>query len=282
MISSGSGSPTSLVAISISGGVAEIVMNDPARLNALNDELRQDLVHAFAHCLEDDRVNVIVFTGAGSCFSAGGDLGSMPPPDEESGRMRLEQLGQLVSLMKSCSKPVVAAVKGAAAGAAVGLACTADIVIAGEQTRFLLPFSRLGLTPDAGLTYLLPERVGHSTARRLLIEGATVEASEAARIGLVDYVVPEAETNHQAIEYARRLQERSSQSIAAIKSQMAEPVVTLSSALEHESAAAARTLSDSSFYRGQGSLLREAKTSIPRGRWCGCYRPVCLERRGRF
>jgi len=168
-------------------GVAVVVLNRPARLNALDDALFAELPLAFDALSRDQAVRVVVVTGAGDGFCAGADLvGGEPPPSDLDGAKAWMQAAQRgPSALFGLPQPTIAAVNGPAAGGGLGLALACDIRIASPTATFSAPFVRMGLTPDFGVSRLLPRTVGTALAMELMLTGRRVDSGEAARSGLV-------------------------------------------------------------------------------------------------
>lgn len=172
-------------------------LHRPERLNAITFEMFEEFRRLQAEVEADDEVRVLVLTGSGRAFCAGLDLDeasmlpSMPAAEMLRGQ---ESWADAVAGFSRLSKPVIAAVNGAAAGAGMGLALAADIRIASATARFNAAFVRIGLSGgDVGMSYLLPRLVGLGQASEILLTGRFVAADEALRIGLVNHVVePEA------------------------------------------------------------------------------------------
>jgi len=145
-------------------GIATLVMNRPDRMNALNNELGVAIDQALGRIAADPDVRVVVITGAGRAFCAGGDLALLGKGREAGATKELEPLlragMQMVLKMRTMPQPVIAAVNGAAAGAGMNVALAADIRIASEEATFGQNFAKVGLFPDFGGTYLLPQLVG--------------------------------------------------------------------------------------------------------------------------
>src|SRR5215472_13361045 len=142
-------------------GIATLVMNRPDRLNALNNELASALNEALGRVAADESVRVVVITGAGRAFCAGGDLAAIGKGRATGKTQELEPLlrsgMQAVLTMRTMPQPVIAAVNGAAAGAGMNIALAADIRIAAEEATFGQNFAKVGLFPDFGGTYFLPQ-----------------------------------------------------------------------------------------------------------------------------
>jgi 2-(1,2-epoxy-1,2-dihydrophenyl)acetyl-CoA isomerase len=189
-------------------GVRTITLDRADKLNAVNGALAASLSSAVAHAAAEDAVRVVVITGAGRAFCAGLDL-SEPPSLPTATRVdRLDPyawVGTWVRTILECEKPVVAAVNGPAAGAGFGLALACDMRIVASSARMTAGYVRRGLSPDAGVSWLLPRHVGLARASDILLTGRDVDAAEAERIGLAALVVADAEFAERVREHASRL-----------------------------------------------------------------------------
>lgn len=180
------------IAVEKKEGVFTITLNRPDKLNPLSPLTFEELEKATQDAAQDKEVKVVVLTGAGRAFSAGGDLESPIFTMEKPSYMHEVAYGswQCVSNFRSMEKPVIAAVNGPCVGGAMSLVVACDMVIASEKASFLQPFVKLGLHPEGGITYLLPKLIGINRAIDLFFTGRNVDAKEAERIGLVNQVVP--------------------------------------------------------------------------------------------
>jgi 2-(1,2-epoxy-1,2-dihydrophenyl)acetyl-CoA isomerase len=191
-------------------GIATLLLNRPERLNALNNELAMAVNEALGRIAADQSVSVVVITGAGRAFCAGGDLGALGKSRQCGSIDEVEPLlragMQMVLRMRTMPQPVIAAVNGAAAGAGLNIALAADIRIAAEEATFGQTFSKVGLFPDYGGTYFLPQLVGRAKAAELFYTGDIIDAKSALAIGLVNQIVPgarlEAEVKALAVKIA--------------------------------------------------------------------------------
>jgi 2-(1,2-epoxy-1,2-dihydrophenyl)acetyl-CoA isomerase len=189
-------------------GVATITMNRPERLNALDVEMGEELLQAFRGCGADPEVRVIVLTGAGRTFSAGGDVKAFAGSIDEPVPYFKELIPRLhagILEIRRMPKPVIARVHGFAAGAAMSLTMACDLVVAAESARFNIAYARVGLSPDGGSTYFLPRLVGQRKALEIFFTADIIEAAEAARLGLVNWVVPDGELEKTTRDLALRL-----------------------------------------------------------------------------
>src|SRR5262245_23939890 len=163
---------------SAENGVVLLVMNRPERLNALNAELASALQQAFERIGRDDSIRVVVLTGAGRAFCAGGDLGAIGKAREAGAARQLDPILRAgmgaVLAIRTIPQPVVAAVNGPAAGAGTNVALAADLRIAAEEASFGQSFAKVGLFPDYGGTYFLPRLVGPAKAAELFYTGAMI------------------------------------------------------------------------------------------------------------
>ena len=193
----------------IENGVALLVMNRPDKLNSLNNELATALNQAFERVGKNNAVRVVVLTGAGRAFCAGGDLGVIGRGREARDTRQLEPILRAgmgaVLRMRLIPQPVIAAVNGAAAGAGMNVALAADIRISAEEGVFGQNFVKVGLFPDYGGTYLLPQLVGPSKAAELFYTGNMIDAQAALRLGLVNRVVPGAQLEAEVKAFAAKL-----------------------------------------------------------------------------
>jgi 2-(1,2-epoxy-1,2-dihydrophenyl)acetyl-CoA isomerase len=209
-----------LVRYEVEGGVARITLNRPDAHNALTWPMRDRLADLFEAAPLDLNVRAILLTGTGKGFCTGADLRSARPapanapirpegaPERVMGdgaRMIRRGWGRLISAVLDCEKPVVCAVNGTAAGGGAHLVLACDLVIMAEEARLIEVFIRRGIIPDAGGAYLLPRIVGLQKAKELMFFGDDVSGPEAAAIGLVNRVVPLAELDKVATEWATRL-----------------------------------------------------------------------------
>jgi 2-(1,2-epoxy-1,2-dihydrophenyl)acetyl-CoA isomerase len=202
-------------------GIATLVMNRPDRLNALNNELAMALNDALSRIAEDQSVGVVVITGAGRAFCAGGDLGALAKGRQTGATHELEPLlragMQMVLKMRTMPQPVIAAVNGAAAGAGMNIALAADIRIAAEEASFGQNFAKVGLFPDYGGTYFLPQLVGPAKAAELFYTGDMIDAKTALALGLVNQVVPAAQLEAEVKTLANKIAQGPSLAIRAVK-----------------------------------------------------------------
>jgi 2-(1,2-epoxy-1,2-dihydrophenyl)acetyl-CoA isomerase len=208
----------SVVLTAHDGGIARITMNRPEKLNAIDAELARGLRAAFERAAEDDAVRAIVFSGNGRAFCAGQDLGDPEiAPGSDLGATIEANYNPLVRAMRALPKPIVAKVQGIAAGAGANLAFAADIVIASRSAAFAESFSRIGLLPDSGGTWMLPRLVGHARASALALLGEKFSAEQAEAWGAIWKVVEESQLDKACDELTHRLAEAPTMALGAVK-----------------------------------------------------------------
>ena len=197
-----------LLVASSASGVRTITLNRPDRLNAVNPRLADELPRAVDEAARDDAVRVVVITGAGRGFCSGLDLSEPPRLPDGDLRDRLDPLawvGRWVQTVIRCEKPLIAAINGSAAGAGFGLALAADIRLIARGARVTAGYVRRGLSPDAGVSYMLPRLIGLSRASEIILSGRDLDADEAQRVGLVAAVYDDVTFAKETAAYAERL-----------------------------------------------------------------------------
>lgn len=190
------------------GGVATLTLSRPEKLNALSVRLGEEMCEALAALAKSSSARVLVVTGAGRMFSAGGDLSSMDQVagDAASIDRSVRIYCEVVRRLRELPLPAVAKLNGDVFGGSLGIAMACDFRLAREGARFGFVFTRVGLSgADAGVSYLLPRLVGVGKAVELLFLGETIDAADAARIGLIHQVVPAGELDGTTDAIVRRL-----------------------------------------------------------------------------
>ncbi|SCW31707.1 MULTISPECIES: enoyl-CoA hydratase/isomerase family protein [unclassified Pseudomonas] len=209
------------VLLSLHGSVAHLHLNRPDAANGLDIPTLQDLIAALMCCHGERRVRVVLLTGAGANFCAGGDVHTFVGKGDdlpEYIRQATVYLQAAISAMIHLDAPVIAAVQGfAAGGGGMGLVCAADVVIAGESAKFLAGATRVAMAPDAGLSVTLPRLVGPRKATEMLLMNPVVKAPEALAMGLINQVVADAELQTTAMAYAQQMTEAAPLALAATK-----------------------------------------------------------------
>lgn len=193
----------------VENGIATITMTYLKNLNAIDEEMADELLAVFAQCEQDPAAKVIIFKGGEKAFSAGGDIGYFYKQFETGGDVNMDGLiskaGSISDVMRGSSKLIIGLITGAAAGAGANLALSCDYIIAAENAKFIQAFVGIGLVPDTGGTYLLSRMVGIHRAMELCTSGRVLGAAEAKELGLVYQVVPKEEAEAAALRLAQKL-----------------------------------------------------------------------------
>lgn len=193
----------------VADGIAVIEMNSPKNLNAIDEQMADELNYVLDQAETDPAVRVVVIKGGKKVFSAGGDIGFFYKLIQDGGRVNMDglisRLGNVANKIKSLSKMVITSVNGAAAGAGVSLALAGDFMICADNAKLILAFVNLGLVPDTGATYLLAKSIGVHRAMELAATGRPVKADEAKELGLAYQVVPLDELETATMDLAGKL-----------------------------------------------------------------------------
>ena len=186
-------------------GVATLLLNRPDKLNALSEEMYHGIADHCAALDADDEVRAIILTGAGRAFCAGGDVGSMGGYDVVTGRKRSQKHRRTVVNLYNVEKPVIAAVRGPAAGIGFSLALASDLIVASESAYFLAAFKNVGIPPDGGAVFFLTQYLGIARAKEIAYTARRIPAQEAREMGLVTKVVPDDKLEQEALALAQDL-----------------------------------------------------------------------------
>ena len=213
------------IEVRIEGPIAIVLLNRPKVRNAINDEMRIDLIAKLDALSRDDNVRALVITGNGEAFCAGGDIKSMqqrlqaePGKVAFNGWQRQQRTHHAITTLHAFGKPTIAAVNGAATGLGADLAFCCDFVLASESANFAMTYIARGLIPDGGGMYFLPRRVGLARAKELLFSCRKVGAQEALRIGMADRMCAPDQLLATAVAWATELSTGSMAAIALTKS----------------------------------------------------------------
>lgn len=216
---------TDVVLREVRGPVAVLTLNRPEARNAVDDAMREALRAELDALSADEEVRVIVLTGAGSAFCAGGDIKSMrqrleQPPGQVAvaGWRRQRRTGAFIEAITGAEQVTIAAVNGPAMGLGMDVALACDFIVAAPEARFAASFVKRGLIPDGGSLYFLPRRVGLQMAKELFYSGRTVDAAEALRIRLADRLAGPGRLLAETYAFAAEFTENSRSAIALMKS----------------------------------------------------------------
>lgn len=190
-----------IILTNLDNGVFTITLNRLDKKNALTSAMYLSLTEHFSYASESDDVRCLVIQGNENCFCAGNDLADFlnAKSDEELPAF------QFIQRLASFDKPIIAAVAGAAVGIGTTLLLHSDIIVAAENAKFALPFSKLGLCPEAASSYLLPQMVGHAKAFELLVLGDTFDAQQALSLNLINQITSSEALLDTAQQYARKI-----------------------------------------------------------------------------
>jgi 2-(1,2-epoxy-1,2-dihydrophenyl)acetyl-CoA isomerase len=210
-----------IVLQSLNDGLLTITMNRPDRRNALNPDMTQGLVAAARRAAEDHEVRAVLLKGAGGTFCVGGDVKSMAagraPLTFEAKMTNLRRGMEVSRILHQMSKPVVAQVDGAAAGAGLSIALACDLRVASSSVKITTAFAKVGLSGDYGGTYFLTQLLGSAKARELYLMSPVLTAQEALALGMVTKVVPDAEVEAAAHDLAMSLAQGPTVTLGYIK-----------------------------------------------------------------
>ena len=193
----------------VEDGIAVITMNYMKNLNAIDEQMADELMYVVETAEMDPEVKVVVLKGSDRAFSAGGDIGYFYQLIQAGGEVNMDGLiakvGVVADGLKRMSKMVITSVCGAAAGAGVSLALGGDFMICADNAKFILAFVNLGLVPDTGATYLLSKSIGVTRALELAATGRPVSAKEAKELGLVYKITTKEDLDAETMKFAKKL-----------------------------------------------------------------------------
>jgi 2-(1,2-epoxy-1,2-dihydrophenyl)acetyl-CoA isomerase len=210
------------IKLELNNSIGLVTLNRPDRLNALTLEMAAEF-SAAVRAAQEAGARVIVVTGAGRAFSAGGDLNQMQEIAAKQGKVEaffdepLKLLHDAIMMIRRTPLPFIAAVNGVAFGAGCNLALACDLVVAASSAKFSQAFVKIGLSPDCGGTYILPRLIGWKRAAYLLFTGDPIDAHEALEIGMVNSVEPDDELMTSSLLLAEKLAKGATASMAQTK-----------------------------------------------------------------
>jgi 2-(1,2-epoxy-1,2-dihydrophenyl)acetyl-CoA isomerase len=204
------------------GGVALIRLNRPDKLNAIGSVMRSQLAEAVKQAERDDSVRVVVLTGTGRAFSAGGDIGEMDQgmdarTPEDLGRVLREEYGPIFIRLHTMPKPVIAALNGPAIGIGASFALACDIRIAVPEAYLTEAFINIGLVMEGGASWLLPRLAGSAVAYEMFFTGQPLTAADAHRLGVINRIVPAERLEDEVRDLANHLASQPRQALAGAK-----------------------------------------------------------------
>lgn len=202
----------------VSDGIATIILNRPQVMNALNSAMRAEITQALTTLPKEARC--VVITGSGRAFCSGQDLVDAGPTIDLEATLR-DEYEPMLRAVVDCPVPVIAAVNGVAAGAGANLALVADVVMAAESASFIQAFSRIGLIPDAGGTFIIPRSVGNARAMGMMLFAEPVSARQAADWGLIWEALPDDDFAAAVVARAQKLAQGPTLAYRAIRQAVA-------------------------------------------------------------
>ena len=260
------------ILVSNEGSVRTLTFNRPAALNAFTTSMMSVLRKALEIAADDKSVRCVVLTGAGRGFCAGQDLSDPAiKPEIDNPAAEPKDIGSLIDdyymplalTVRNMPIPVIAAVNGVAAGAGANLALGCDLVLAGASASFIQAFSKIGLIPDCGGTWLLPRLVGRSRALQLTLLGEKLPAAEAQQIGLIYRCVPDEELAAAANALAQRLSQMPVRALAETRRAMDEAsLLDFDDALKLESVVQGQQGRARDYIEGATAFLQKRKPTF--------------------
>ena len=248
------------IQVTTNNGICIVKMNRPEVRNALGLEMREELRDFFIKAKNQIEIKVIVLTGEGKAFSAGGDLQALKQVDAVSGRKRLQSGHELINAMLNLEKPIIAAINGVAAGAGVSLAVASDIIIAKRSVRFIQSFINVGLIPDLGAIHLLPRLIGRHRALELMFLGEKISAEQAQAIGLINRVVEDDQFTDEVETLARRLADSPDMALGIMKKLVNRSVLSdINETMELEGFAQGLLFESENFKEGVNAFFEKRK-----------------------
>jgi 2-(1,2-epoxy-1,2-dihydrophenyl)acetyl-CoA isomerase len=237
--------------------VLVIRLSNPKNRNSLTTELREELGAAVAQAEREREVRAVFLTGDGPTFCSGGDLNMLKDAcDPWPVHRRFRGLSRWLFPLLWLDKPVVVGINGQAVGGGMGLALSGDVLIAGESAKFIAGFFRLGAVPDIGIMYHLPRLIGMARAKNFLFGGGSFSAKEAADLGLVSRVVPDAQLYEEGLREAKRLARGPAEVMGLAKTLMARSFETsMTDMFAFEGLGQALAMSNPEFREGLAAAL---------------------------
>ena len=193
------------IKVEVADGVAVLTLNRPDKLNPMSLKMLDELNVIFTQLRKDEAVKVIVMTGAGRAFSAGGDIADMGTGQLELDYVGGRALGRTMQAIMGIEKPVICAVNGIAAGGGAGLVLACDVIFASERAKFSEIYANIGMVPDMANLWNLPRLVGPHKAKELCFTAEIINAQEMYRLGIAQKLFPPEELMPETLKFAKRL-----------------------------------------------------------------------------
>jgi 2-(1,2-epoxy-1,2-dihydrophenyl)acetyl-CoA isomerase len=256
---------TPTVDVETRGSVAIVTLNRPAQANTLNLQMGMDLLAAAMTCARSPAVRAVVLTGAGKNFCFDGDLHGMSAKGGADAFLRelTSYLHAAISLFVRMDPPVIAAVRGTVAAAGIGLVAMADLAVAAESAKFTLAYTSVGLTPDAGTSFLLPRAVGARRAMELMLMNRVLTAQEALSWGLVNRVAADAKVLDEALAIAAQLAAGPTRAFGKVKRLVAQSLGGFESQMVLEAETIAAQAASAEGAEGITAFLEKRPPAFP-------------------
>jgi len=249
--------------VEIREAIAKITLNEPENLNILNDSLKSQLLDVLPELDANNNIRVLILTGAGKVFCAGGDIRAFKKRYDDCiarGEATPYYSNTLGAAILDLSKPIIAAINGAAIGGGFSLALACDIRIASDNAFFNAGFVRVGLTPELGSSFMLPRLVGLGRACELVMTARDIRAHEAEKIGLVNKVVGDHELDVAASDMAKLIAAHSPIAVKMAKKALRHSLEsTLQQSLDYETHLMTYCFSTRDHYEAVTSFLDKRK-----------------------
>jgi len=260
-----------VVRLDVSGAIATITLNRPEVFNALNLPMTEALVRAIQVCKDDDNVRVLIITGAGRGFCAGGDMKAAWDHIQAGGDPRhffrdlTVPLHRVIADIRLIEKPVIAAINGSIGGAGMSLAAACDLRLTVEGAKFRQAYTSMGLVPDGGWTVIVPQIIGPAKAMELLLVDPVLDARQALALGFVHEVVPDDKLRERALELAAQLAQGPTTAFGGAKTLVnAALFPMLETQLERERQRLIAQGGTKDFLERLSAFLQKKQTSLPK------------------
>lgn len=237
--------------------VRVLTLSQPEKRNPITPGVARQMIEHIEIAERSVSTRVILLCGAGGTFSSGGDLGKMPPSSAAAADARLRTYSALITRLRSSTLPIICAVEGTVAGIALGIVAACDVVVAADDSQFLVPFSRLGLFPDGGLIHGLTARIGPGRAKSALLLGDGWSAPDALAVGVVDRLVSPGRATQEAMSLARKLSTRAPLTLAHVKDVFCNNVADLDGVLAYEREVQTRLYFTDDFLEGRDAFFEK-------------------------
>lgn len=248
----------------VKNGVASLWLNRPEVYNALNDGITYELQDAWKLIAKDESVRVVVLTGEGKAFCSGQDLKAAAGQEQRSFMESLhKRYNPIIRAMRNLPKPIICRLNGVAAGAGCSMALACDMIVASEEATLIEVFINIGLVPDSGSSYFLPQLIGKAKAFELCSMGSRVKAKEALELGLINRVVSTDQLDATVKEYTDYFAKAPTKSIGLIKKMLNKAATaSLEDMLEYEAYCQEAAGSSIDYKEGVSAFLEKRKPNF--------------------